>query len=160
MSTKGRIFLGAVLILGAFAFGRYSAPEKIKVEKEIVRVEVEKKEKSKDQSVDEQKDTTTIEVTKPDGTKIKKRVVRQDRKTETSTDEKTDRVSQTKKKETKVVENSRRISVSVIAGPNFTDLKAPIVFGGYISRPFMGPVTLGIWGLSSGVGGVSVGLQF
>lgn len=158
--NRKTLSIGAVLLLTAYAFGRYSAPERVKIEKEIVTVEVEKKETSKQRITDEDKKTTILEVVRPDGTKVTKKVIESDKKTDTKVAQTVDSKSEMESKETKIIENSRRVSVSVIAGPNFFDLKQPIVFGGHVSRPFLGPITLGIWGLSSGTGGASVGLQF
>jgi hypothetical protein len=141
-----------VLMTVSFAAGRFLAPERVEIKKEIVTVEVERKEKS----TEKDRDTETIEITRPDGTKIKKKKT----KTHTETQEKSEKDTTTKETETKVVENSRRLQVSVLAGPDFTNLSAPIVYGAHISRPFLGPITLGVWALSSGVGGVSIGLQF
>jgi hypothetical protein len=153
--------IAAVLALAAsFAFGRFTAPARVEVKKEIVTVEVEKKSTQKDQSVDQNKKTTEIELTRPDGTKIKKKVTQSEKQTNTQVDQLVEHAAKTQETESKVIETASRLTVSLIAGPNFTDFKAPLTYGCHISRPFFGPVTLGVWGLSSGQGGISLGLQF
>jgi len=149
-----------ILVLVAYAFGRYSVPERVEIKKEIVTVEVEKKETHKDQSVDQNKKKTEIELTRPDGTKYKKVITQTDKKTDTQIDQTVEREKEQTQRESTVIENPRRLNLSVLAGPNFTNFKEPLVYGGHVSRPFLGPITLGIWGLSNGTGGASIGLQF
>lgn len=157
---KIRIIGAVILFASAFAAGRYTTPERIEIRKETVTVEVEKKQTTKDQKIEQNKKKTEVEITRPDGTKIKKTVTETDKKKDTQIEQTVEREKDTKETETKIVENPRRLTISVIGGPNFTDLKSPLAFGGHISRPFLGPITLGVWGLNSGVGGLSLGLQF
>lgn len=159
-SSRSRLLYSVVALVVAFAFGRYTAPDRIEIKREIVTVEVENKQTQKDQSIDQNKKTTEIHVTRPDGTTFKKKITQTEKKTDTQLNQTIEREKDTTQRESKVVETSRRLSVSVIAGPDFTNFAAPIVFGGHISRPFIGPISLGIWGLNSGVGGMSLGLQF
>ena len=61
---KYLIIAGAIVLIAlvAFAYGRYSAPEKIKIVEKTKVVEVEKKQQN------EKKDVVTVVTKKPDGT--------------------------------------------------------------------------------------------
>lgn len=150
MTSRQKYILAGVLIIAAFASGRFLTPEKVRIETKIV--EVEKKVKVKDKK----KDTTIIEITRPDGTKEKKTVITEDTKTKTDQERKTDAVQ--------TVERSRqagRTSVSILAGGTLASgFTAPVVFGVHASRAVLGPVSVGVFGLSNGTLGGSLGVSF
>ena len=139
---KTKVIVGIVAIATAFAFGRYSAP--IRVEKEIV--EVEKK------TEDKRKEIIKTEVVRPDGTK--------ETTTKTVVDSKT--TTDSTKSEKELVEGqTSKVSISALVGAPLT-LSGPLtpVYGGHIHRPLLGPVSVGIWGLSNATAGLSFGLTF
>lgn len=157
--TKRQWLLLAAALLTAFAFGRWSAPEKIKIQKQIV--EVEKKSTTKDTEAErnKRKEITVTEVIRPDGTK----------ETTTHTVEETTAVkkkaesdsseSNRASNETKEVEkSSSKTTVSLMVGTNLQNPK--IVYGGSAYRPILGPVGIGLWGLTDKTLGASVGLTF
>src|ERR1035437_826052 len=94
MDAKQIVLIGTVVLLAAFAVGRWSAPEKIKT----VTVTVEKKTDDKVVDIDNHKVTTITEVNKPDGTKTKTTVIA-DNSTTDIHDKTTDSISQTQTKE-------------------------------------------------------------
>ncbi len=160
MTTRNKLILAAVALATSFAFGRYTVPQKIEIRHEVVTVEVEKKDTHKDQQTEQNRKTTETEITRPDGTKVRRKVTETEKKTDTEIKQTVERERDQKVTDSKVVTTFQGLSVSFIAGPNFTDLGSGYVYGGHISRPFLGPVSLGVWGLSSGHGGISLGLQF
>lgn len=156
MSTKYKVVLAAIALLGAFAAGRYLAPEKIKIEKQIV--EVEKKSSNKDAEKNTRKTTTVTKTTYPDGRVEERTVVVEetDRKSSSTT---VSEGSKTENEVTEVTHSSSRVTISALAGAPTSSLQLP-VYGVAISKPVLGPITVGAWGLSSGVIGASLGLTF
>ena len=142
-TTKIALVLGA--LAGAFAFGRYSAPEKvkteIKVETKIEKVEVVR--------------TVTKIVERPDGTK--ETIIEEDKETNTETDI-------TKEKSKEVIIARSRLNISILAGAQpklFQGVSlGPIVYGASVTKEIIGPVTAGAWALSDFSVGVSLGLNF
>lgn len=169
MTIKG--VLAAILALGvAFAFGRYTAPEKVKIEKEIVKVEDTRKEETKNVSTDSQRDKrvekVTTEVVRPDGTRETTTRLVEDTKSTRSRDSATDsreesHTASTEKSSETIEYGRNKLSLSVLAGApiSFSSGPGSMIYGGHISRNFLGPITIGVWGLSNGTGGFSLGLS-
>jgi hypothetical protein len=167
--TRNKIIAAILLLLTSFAFGRYSAPEKVKIEKQVVTTESDKKDTDKKTQTDLDRnkhvETTTLEKKLPDGTTVKETKTVEDTSTQKKRDQQvlmdeqsTDTHSE---KESKLVESGRnKLNLSLLVGAQVTKLSEPLVYGVSASRPFLGPVTLGLWGTTQKVGGVSVGLQF
>lgn len=152
METKYKLIVCTVSLLVAFALGRYTVPVEVKIEKQIVTVEVEKK--VNDLKTNERRVET--EEVRLDGTKVRKIV------TNTSTDShqtsSNEERAATIEKETR--DSRARLTASLLGGLSVSDLTQPPVFGLHVSKPILGPITFGVWGLTSKVGGISVGLQF
>ncbi len=146
MSPKAKYGLLVFGLLAAFAAGRASSPEKVKIEKEIV--EVEKKVE------DKHKEIVKVEVVRPDGTK----------ETTTKTVEDTTKTSD-KSKDAKTSEErtaaSSKLSVNALVGAPF-NLSGGLtpVYGGHIHRALIGPLELGLWGMTNATAGISIGLTF
>lgn len=153
MTDKSKVIIEVIIIVTAYAIGRFSAPEKIKVETKIV--EVEKKVTDTDKT--KHKKVTVVETTKPDGTKTKTTVITDD--TETKKKE-----TDTSHKNTDVVREeirgSQKVTVSALLGiPLSFGLSQP-VYGASITKPIFGPITIGGFYFTPNVGGVSLGLTF
>lgn len=148
MENKTKVALLAVLTLTAFAFGRYSAPTKV--------VEVERKsEKSKTETErNKHRETETKEVTRPDGTKEKTTKVVEDTETERKTD-----TAKNSEKSKETVRGSKTLSLSLLAGANIPNVSSQVI-GGHVSTQLLGPITIGVWGLSDRTAGFSLGLNF
>ncbi len=165
MSTKSKVLLFTVLILTAFAFGRYSVPETKKTE--TTTTETGKKEDSKTSDTDRDKHKTIIRtiIIHPDGTREEKEEITEDSKTSkksgSSSSSETEKGSTEK---TEVVRSSSRTRLSVLGGVTPSLIGTPslgqTVFGAHVSRNVLGPISVGAFGLSSGVCGVSIGLDF
>lgn len=140
----------AALIIAGFMIGRFSAPEKIKIETKTITVEVEKIAEAK--SVDTSVITTSIQ--RPDGTKIarqrnvNKKEVRVEHEATNS-----GMVSITKE-----VTNRRGVVVSIIGGIDLLALPK-ISYGASVAKPVLGPLNLGVWYLTNSTFGVSIGVE-
>lgn len=148
METKNKIILSAVAIAVAFAFGRYTTP--VKIVTEVKTVEVEKKTVEKDKHTE----TTTVETTKPDGTKE----VRTHTITDTSITKKevdTRRTDNT----TTSTRGGSATAISGLSGVDFTQTPK-IIYGAHVTKQVLGPISIGIWGLTNSTAGASIGLSF
>jgi hypothetical protein len=170
----------AVVACGAsFLAGRMSTPEKVTTI-EVVKwkekiVEVEKIVTKKDTSTKEDRDitTTTKEKVNPDGSKEVETVVVDKTKTDNTTSEATtkdtsktsDKSSETSK--TKIVENTRKWHLSVLAGTTPGSLKDAVLYqanpsnkyGGHVEYKVIGDIYVGGFGFSDKSFGVSVGIS-
>lgn len=161
MTLQRTALLVVVLTGAAFAAGYYFAPEKIKVETKLV--EVVKKETVIEKEIEKNKhtETTTVEITRPDGTKEKTTTTKEDTTTGTTVTSNTNKSSTTTLDETRETsKNGRRYNLSLLAGADVTNdpLKAPIIYGGHISTNLIGPISIGVWGLTNKTFGASLGL--
>lgn len=155
MTTKVKITIFIVSLLVSFAGGRWLAPIKIKTE--IKTIEVEKKTSDLNQDKDKHLKTTVTEITKSDGTKIKTSVTTDDTSTHTDII-KTDDSERFTDKTKEVTRSSSRTNLYLFGGYDFTP-KSP-VYGGMVSRDVLGPISIGVWGLSDLTFGASVGISF
>lgn len=154
---KYKLGAGAAALLVSFAFGRYTVPEKIKIETKVV--EVEKKTSEQDKDKEKHKKTTTKEIKKPDGT------------VETVTETTEDTINKSKDKQS---EDSKKVDIehkeeekgqsnttlSVLGGIDIVNPAAGIDYGLSIYRPVLGPIGLGVYGFQSKTVGVSLGVSF
>lgn len=141
MSQRNKIIISIVAIAVAFAVGRYSVPKSVSTSVET------NTDKTKEHVVEVEK----IEVKKSDGTTITKTRNRVENKSNTNTDS---------IKTSEVVYQKPQVNVSVLVGTDVNNLKAGLVIGASISKPLIGPVSLGAWGFLTGMVGISAGLQF
>lgn len=157
MSAKYKVLVSILVVLTSFAAGRYSLPEKLKVE--TISEEKDKKVLQMDTDRDKHKETTTVEVVKPDGTKETTTKTVEDDNTKKKTNE--TEASKTDKTETKeITYSSSKVTVSAIAGVTPFSLSPSVVYGGSVTKPILGPITSGVWFLTNGTIGASVGLTF
>jgi hypothetical protein len=168
--NKKLIAIGAVFIaVVAFAFGRYTTPEKVKVETVTKTVEVEKKTHDAttqiDQNRNRKREIETVELVRPDGSKetrtktVETTETNRDRTTTVSDREKstTTRDEETRKEVSKA---SGSTVVSVLGGAKLDDWVSGKRYGLAVTRNVIGPVTIGVWGLNDTTCGLSVGLSF
>lgn len=170
MELKQKVIIVVVYTAAAVAVGRYLSPEKVVIKKEVVREEVERKEEktTKDTDIDRNRKIkkTVVETIKPDGTRTIKTRYTNDTETKKSVkeDKKTTDVSKKTEtdKESKEVSNGGggKLNLSALAAVNVTDVKSGLSYGLSVNKELLGPFTLGIFGLSSGTGGVSLGVNF
>lgn len=143
MDIKYKAGIAVVALSTSFAVGRYTVPEKIK---EVTKtVEVEKKDE------DKHKVTHTTKDTKTDGETIVDQTV-----TEDTVKHETDNKDSSSTKQ--VTAGESKVTISALAGlsiPNSTP-----VYGLAVTKPILGPLTIGLFGLSNGTCGASLGLTF
>lgn len=156
MSNKTKIILAAVALLGAFAAGRWLAPEKVKIEKQIV--EVEKKSSEKDAEKSTKKTTTTTKVIRPDGTVEETTTVVEETNRKSSKSE-TAESGRAETETTEITRSSSKVTISVL-GAGDLHVLGQLRYGVLVSKPVIGPVTLGAFYLTPGIVGASVGLTF
>lgn len=142
MSTKIKVLIAVVALAAVFAAGRYS----VKSTKTTETVQIDEKKKE-----DIKTDTHTVIVKNPDGT------------TTTTIDSHTDthRTDTTKTIDQVVQETNKRktLQVAVLTAYNFNS-PAGLDYGLSVSKEVLGPITVGAWGMKSGVVGLSVGMNF
>lgn len=162
MSTTVKVIIGLVVVVGAFAFGRYTTPTKIKIETKTVEVikTVTVKQTAKRKRV--HKHTVVTETTRPDGTVEKRTEVVFDSDFNKDTTNHV-AVDQSKKSDTKS-ETTRvgsRLNISLLAGaPVSWQGLGNFTYGVHVSRDIIGPFSLGAFGFSTGLVGISAGLTF
>lgn len=157
--TKTRWIVIGVGLLTAFAAGRWAAPEKVRIETKIVEVERKTETKDSETNKDKHKTTKTTEVVRPDGTR--------ETTTETTEDTKTDKTKkdiETTDRETdsstlkEITRASQKTTVSAMYGLSVTgDLPK---WGGAVTKPVFGPISVGVFYLTPGVIGGMLGLTF
>ncbi len=161
MTTKQKCVIAAGALAASFAAGRYTLPEKVRIETKIVEVEKKTEKTKTDLDRDKHKETKVTETTNPDGTKTTTTTTVEDTKTEKKTD--TAKTDNTQKTDTTVKEVTNALSkvyISALAGiPISLDSVRPI-YGASVTKPVIGPITIGVWGLTLPAVGLSVGLSF
>jgi len=139
-NNRWQAVAGLLLLLGAYALGRYVAPTKTITK--TVTVEVEKTKTHEDKVI--------VERIEKDGTKTTT--------THVVTNTETDKKANTKQEQ--IVENKKSsLLVSALGGVDITKPNG-LIFGAHVSRQTLGPVHIGLFGLTNGTIGASVGLQF
>ncbi len=159
METRTKLLIVTVSIASAFAAGRYSVPQKIKIETKIV--EIEKKSESTDVATNKKKrkKTTVVETVKPDGEKTTTTEITDD--VAYNTDSSTKNVETGSKETNKTDEKiSSPDKVSVLALGGVDIFSGKITYGASLSKPFAGPMTFGLFGFNDGRMGFSLGLTF
>lgn len=155
METKYKVGIVVGIALVSFASGRWMAPVRV----ETKTVEVEKKVFVKDdaKNTKQHRDKKTVIDVKKDGSKTITVVdITDTSKKETSQDKS---VETDKKESSKLVEGSvSKVTISLLVGSSITN-PAPI-YGLAITKPILGPFTLGVFAFTNTTIGGSVGLTF
>ena len=141
------ILLVFIAVVIAVLFGTSYRTEKVTEENKTKTVDTDK---------DIHKETTTTTTVSPDGTKKEVKTVVEDTKTVKHVDKKTDTVTQ----ETKEPVYQDKVNISLLAGVSKGSTLNPLIFGASVSKPILGPITVGIWGFTDLSCGVSIGVQF
>lgn len=179
-NKKSIISVLVALIVGV-GFGRYATPEKVKTEYEKVFVDkivtVEKKVyvKVETKTQEKKKNKKTRKVTKPDGTVIEETIESEEDSTFAGVDERageekgsSSETTSTNKKLKDVKYDTKRLSVSVLAGINASDRlpseafndTSNLMYGVHATYQFMGPFSVGAFGTTTKEFGISVGISF
>lgn len=137
MSTKTLIITGLVIAASSFLAGHYLATNGVS---KSITTEQEDTTKITD------KNKKVVEVIAPDGTR-------------TITTEENSRTVLEKEKIKQVVLKRDTLNVSVLAGVDSLNSFKPI-YGLSVSKQFVGPVTIGLFGFTDSRIGVSLGVNF
>lgn len=153
MTLKSKILalVGGLLI--AFALGRYSAPGGQSTASTSTTTQTQTTDTTKNR--DTHKHTQVTHTKDADGKETTVTVVDED--TTVVTDKKQDKVTDEKK--TEVVQARKTLNVSALAGVDVRDLTTP-VYGVSVTKEIAGPITIGAFGLTNGVVGISLGISF
>ncbi len=146
MTLKTKIIISIVVILGAFAAGRYSVKNEItKTHETVTKTDTEVQK-------DIQVITKKVIIERPDGTK------------ETTISKEINDKSQSDTKTTTAAKDSTKVvpppSVNVAAMVGYDVQSFKPVYGIEASKQMLGPMTVGLFGLSSGQIGVTIGFTF
>ena len=153
MTTKVKIIIIVSVAIVSFAFGRFTTPTKTVIQTKTVEVE----KKTDDTQVNNNDHKITTITSRPDGTTVT--VIKDDDSTQTSQKDTDNTASQSDTTKT-VTKQSGITSISVLAGVNVTNPGNGMLYGAAVSHTILGPISIGIFGISSGIGGASVGVSF
>lgn len=128
--NKNYIVALVALVL-SFAAGRYS----VDINK---RTEIDETKKTRT-------DTTIVTIKEPSGKETTTTVIKE---------------RETTKKELNQVESSQKAILNIAILGAYDPTQNQPSYGLSISKQFIGPVTLGVFGLTNGVAGVSIGVNF
>jgi archaellum component FlaD/FlaE len=157
---KNTVILTGTCTLLAFAAGWYATPTKTVTVTKTVEVEKKTETSKTDQDKKEHKDVTIVEVTKPDGSKEKRTEVRDSTETSTQTNKSdTDQRSTTTEQTKEVTAGGSTLTLSLLGGVYVTSPEET-VYGGAVTHKFIGPLSLGVFGMSNKTGGLVVSLNF
>lgn len=160
MTVRAKVIIVSVSLLAAFAFGRWSSPEKVKTEIKTVEVEKKTEDTQIDSDKNRHKETKVVEITHPDGTKEKTTQTVEDSQSTKKTDQSvTDNTQKSTEEVKEITYATAKVTISALAGLNVSSLSLP-VYGASVTKPILGPITVGLWGLSNSTIGGSIGLTF
>jgi hypothetical protein len=152
MTLKNKVIISIVSLLTAFGFGRYSANQRPNVQtKETVTANAT-------QQTDKNVETETTITTEKDPNGVVKTVETIDSKdlTKVETENQSVKILQ----QTVTQPKQSKINLSFVASSDvFKGALAPS-YGLYASKEILGPITAGVYGLTNGTVGVTVGLDF
>jgi hypothetical protein len=152
LSTNSKYIIVTIAILTSFAVGRYSVQKPIVHTVTDVRTDVKQ-----DQVADTHTQTTITTVKTPDGTV--KTVEQINQVADTKTD--TQVIADTHVDTTITPPKTNTVNISALVANNFSHgLGITPTYGVSVSKEILGPVTIGAFGLTNGVVGVSIGLSF
>jgi len=149
LTLKYKISGAVAILLVTFALGRYSVNVvSVKTKESVAQVDVKKD----TQNVVTK--THEVETKKPDGTvqttidtTIQAVTKNDDKETQT------DKVDQTV-----TAAKTSTVNISLLAGYHYGDTSP--LYGASVSKELLGPITIGLFGLTNGTVGASVGVNF
>ena len=159
MPLKTKIIIVVIALGTSFAFGRYTVPEKIKIETKIVEIEKKQDTSTVSNKKNRKKKTIVVVDIKPDGEEHKTTTITDDTSSDSNKhDNQSDITAVTQDQTKEVIKGSDKVTISGMVGINvLTGLPS---YGASVTKPILGPITVGIWGLTPGVCGGSLGLTF
>jgi len=160
MTTKTKVVLTIVALATSFAFGRYFAPTKIKIQEKIVEVDTKSSDKTTEATRDKRKETVVKEVVKPDGTRETETRTIEETTASKGTKEKTSETKTTEsEKSTEITRSTGRLNISALASVD-TSKPTQVNYGLSVTRDVIGPISIGVFGFTNKTYGASLGLSF
>lgn len=157
LTLRTKVILVVVYTAVVAASAYYFAPQKVQIVEKEVKVEVEKKDT--DVTKKGHVDTVTKIKKNKDGSTVT--VIHEVQDDKTSVEVKDDKTETDSKDKSTTIEKSKGVTnLSVLSGINVSQPGNPILYGASVNRSILGPITIGLWGLSNGTCGASVGLNF
>lgn len=156
MTTKAKVIITIVSLATAFAFVRYSLPEKVVTITKTV--EVEKKVATTDSDTNRHKETKTTEKTNTDGSKEVTTVVTEDTNRKTGSKE-VDSDRKLSDTSTTTTRGQGHTTLSALVGTSVTS-KGVQAYGVSATTAIWGPIAISVWGLNNGIIGAGLGLTF
>lgn len=151
LSTKNQLIVLGVSCLVCFATGRFFAGKaEVKTEQKIAENKVE----------DQDKNTHTHTVTVTTKTKDGTTKITQTQDTDTTDVKDTNTVIQADTKTDTIPPKTNLTNVSALVSNNFSNGLFSPAYGVSVTHQILGPLTIGAFGLNSGVIGVSIGVNF
>jgi hypothetical protein len=141
-----------ISVAASYLAGRYSAPEKIKT---VTKVEVHEVTKTVTEKSGEKNEVIT-QIKKPDGTEITRTRIEAHHESRQAIAKE----AQTKTEVVHEVTYRQGVVISALIGLPLSSLYSGAVYGVAVSKPFIGPIHLGVWGMSDKTIGLSAGLEF
>lgn len=153
MTEKTKVIIVGVVaaIIGLTIIG--SLPTKTKVETN----ETKEEQSQKETEVKTRKETKTVDRVNPDGSRETTTVVVESN--DVTTAEHFQGTVQ-RHTESETSRDSSKVTISALVGAKISYPLGTPTYGVHVSRPLLGPITVGLWGMSDVTGGVSIGLQF
>lgn len=156
---QSNVVIAVLALATAFAAGRYSLPERVRVETKTVTVEKKTDKVTSDTDRDRHVETVTTTTRKPDGTLETTTKTVQDSHTDRHQEEaKIERKGTSQENTSETTYAASKLTISALAGASFQ--RPEIIYGVSLSRPIFGPVSLGAWALTDQTVGFSLGLSF
>lgn len=150
LNPKREIAIVLVGLIVSFALGRYSIdPPAVKT------IEVSKTVTQQEEKKDVHVQTKTIIVELPTGAKTTTTTV----DTVVTDAKDTDTKVQDEKIHTEIPNPKNTLNISALVAQDMHALGVPS-YGISVQKQFIGPVTIGVFGLTSGIIGISIGLNF
>lgn len=144
LPKKTEVIVGLVILAVGIAGGYAMTPTKVEIREKIVEKRVESTEKKRDREL------VKVQIKRPDGT-VETRTELKDKQDETSKTE-TNKSSESEK----IVSKGTGLGVQFfVRGP----LNEP-TYGADVYKKILGPVSVGAFGFTDKVWGLSVGLEF
>jgi hypothetical protein len=161
MMVKAEIGTIAVALVVAFAAGRWAAPTKVVYHATSVTADKKTESINTDSNQNKHIETKVTQSDSKDGTKVVVTEITEDDETvRAKTSNTSEETQKTETRDKTVIYNSPKVTISALAGLSVHDLSVPSpVYGASVSKQVLGPISAGIWGLSNGVFGLSIGVS-
>ena len=169
MDNRYKVGMVIIYTVVCLAVGRYTVSTKIVDTKSSTQIVNNKETKIDDKNVDKHDDKTTkqvvVQIVNKDGSaQTTTTTITEDKDNIIAkTDDKTVNLdnSSTINTETKTItKGGSKTNISLLGGVNLSNPAGGMLYGLSVNREIIGPITLGVFGLSNGSAGLSLGINF